>query len=450
MEHDCPDWLADWLAQAAAPPEQFAPHSPAVELLGNIHKLTPEAAQVLLAVLPSVTPPVQGYLLASLSWLVRRDAWPEDLRPALLERLWSWLQDESDPNRRGQLLEVLGHWRWERPALAQHLLAGFHPTEEEEWVAYDMALARLAQWEPSLAKEIQFLLELALETQPQAAAPALARLLVFQNAREQTAEQLLDDLLNRLPKPPACLDALLEAGADDDIWNDRYHAFLSTAARQWIAGQAEESAAILLGQLGKRLRCVLSGDWPERRICLAVTTACAEALPSALQKACPDDLEALLVQGAVDPYCYDSRRFALTALSYLRTVTPAVIPALLAGCQDIAIVQRDAITAAGRFQYIEGDLLPELLPVLRGHSVSTAYAVAKLLASLSTSPGATSDLRQRIVAGLAEAIQDRESSQREVLLETQSSWSNEIKLESKGKLEETLYEALLQAAGWPV
>ena len=68
-------------------------------------------------------------------------------------------------------------------------------------------------------------------------------------------------------------------------------------------------------------------------------------------------------------------------MSHLRKVTPA----LLAGCQDVTVVQQATIAAAGRFQQIEGDLLSDLLPPLTGARVSTAYAVAYLLGARGVS-----------------------------------------------------------------
>jgi hypothetical protein len=139
------------------------------------------------------------------------------------------------------------------------------------------------------------------------------------------------------------------------------------------------------------------------------------------------------------------RRFALTALSYLREVTPAVVPALLAGCQDVEIVQKDAIEAAQRFHIIKGDeraLLAELAQALTGESLSTAYAVAHVLGALGTSPvGATAGLREQIITHLVAAL-DHPNSQRTVILYGEREFNDK----SKGKLEETLFEVLLKVA----
>ena len=135
--------------------------------------------------------------------------------------------------------------------------------------------------------------------------------------------------------------ALLDAGEDDDVW-DGYHSILVLTARGLIE-QATEQASHLLRVLINRLRQALdTGVWMARRVALATVAACAEVMPTALQQAAQGSLEALLVKGVVDMENCDSRRFAFIALSYLRTVTPAVVSALLIGSQDIPrIAQRD-------------------------------------------------------------------------------------------------------------
>ena len=175
-----------------------------------------------------------------------------------------------------------------------------------------------------------------------------------------------------------------------------------------------------------------------RRFILAIVAACTETMAAAVQDACPGDLEMLLVRATTDAESFNSRRFALTALSYLRTITPAVIPALLAGCHDTEDVQQDTITAASHFQSIEGNLLPVLMEEISGESVSRAYTVAQLLSALGSSAAAeTSELRHQIIEAVVEGLKD-ERSQREVL----------ISGNDKGKLEDALYTTLLRVAGW--
>jgi hypothetical protein len=316
-------------------------------------------------------------------------------------------------------------------------------------------LARLASSQPAFVVQVKEILRSALPN-ASAAAAALARLLV---ASSPDAETLLTQLTEHITDSTRCLTALLDAGVDDDIWNGKYHTVLIIAVRLHI-----EQHPDLLKRLYRRLqRAIERQGWQERRIVLAAIAACAEVMPRTVQEQCGEGLEALLVKGTTDAESFTSRRFALTALSYLPEATRDVVPALLAGCQDVEIVQKDAIEAARRFHIIKGNeraLLAELAQALTGESLSTAYAVAHVLGALGTSPvGATAGLREQIITHLVAAL-DHPNSQREVILYGKSEKDDVSKGEleetlfevllkddvSKGKLEETLFEVLLKVA----
>ncbi len=230
---------------------------------------------------------------------------------------------------------------------------------------------------------------------------------------------------------------LVFGGSDDDWWDDSegIHDMLVITALRYVEHSPDSLVPELLRVLLDYLqRAIEHNYWPVRRILLAVVTACAEVMPTVLQQVAQGRLETLLVKCAADTESFTSRRFALTALSYLRTVTSNVASALIAGCQDIEEVQQYAIAAASHFQFIEGDLLPQFIPALTGESVSTAYAVAQLLGALSTSlAGEAADLHEQIIEVLVNALEDP-SSQREVVISGQN----------KGKLEDILYEILLK------
>ncbi len=132
--------------------------------------------------------------------------------------------------------------------------------------------------------------------------------------------------------PPQALAALLAAGSDDDLW-DAYHERVVRAARKLLEAQPEALFPALLGHLEDAL--TTADDWPPQRIALAVAAAAAEALPAYFRRrADPARLERLLVQATRDAGSFNTRRFALTALSHLRRVTPAVAGALLAALRD--------------------------------------------------------------------------------------------------------------------
>jgi len=335
----------------------------------------------------------------------------------------------------------------------------------EEAAALHTALARLASQEIPLAGQIRTFLQ-DRRKQPSAAA-ALTRLAVAE-AREKYREgepgrmqhtmslHVLAQLGSLLPDPRSRLIALLDAGTDDDPWEDTYHGVLALAAQQCIYDAHDPSLlALPLNRLQQALK---EHSWPARRMLLAVLAACAETMPQTLKRVAQSSLadgatlEGLLVQGAVDAESHNSRRFALTAISYLGTVTANVLPALLAGCQDIAIVQRDALAAASRFKAIEGDLLTPLIAELQATlqnprgSMATAYALVQVLAALGISPAKeVAEHHARITASLLEALK-HPGSKRNVRLSISSDVmeDEEDEMEDKGSLEDVLYTALLQ------
>ncbi len=278
---------------------------------------------------------------------------------------------------------------------------------------------------------------------------------MFQNKQQQSrvrsdvAFQVLEKLRSLWPDPASCLAALLDAGTDDDFWNDDYHGVLALAAQQCI--ERAHAPGLLALPLNRLKQALKQGKWPARRMMLATLAACAETMPKTLHNeaqrvlSAGETLEHLLVQGAVDAESHTSRRFALTALSYLGTVTARVVPALLAGCRDIAVVQQAALDAAGRFKAIEGDLLTPLIETLaktlqdEHGSMATAYALVRLLAALGTfTVRATAEQHPRITAALTDAL-TLPQSQRTVRLATGFESS-----EDKGGLADAIYTALLQ------
>ena len=255
------------------------------------------------------------------------------------------------------------------------------------------------------------------------AAAALIRLIVAKNKgkADLNGQKELDNILNLLPRvfsdTSYHLKALLKAGTDDDIWDNEYHGVLINTIRARIELQINQfpDQKVLTDLL--RIRVIFqSRDLPLRRFILATVAACTEVMPSAVQDAWNGSLEALLIRATTDAESFNSRRFALTALSYLRTVTPAIIPALLAGCYDTEDVQQDTIAAANHFQSIEGDLLPVLLKEMNGESLSRAYMVTHLLGALGSSAASeTSNLRDQIIKAVVDALRN-EASQREVII----------------------------------
>ena len=227
------------------------------------------------------------------------------------------------------------------------------------------------------------------------------------------------------------------------MWNE-YHDRVVATARTLV-----ESRPALLDDLLRELEDALEeGGWPARRILLAVVAAVAERMPAHLLQARPAaDLEQLLVRGTTDADSFTARRSALTALSHLREVTAAVVPAFLAAVQDVRKVQQDAVEAAKHFRRVEADVLPDLLAALRHPSAATAHAVALLLAELGAGRQAQEEqeIRRAIADALVQALRDP-ASRREVWVEKTGIWGKG-ELELEGTLEQSFFRALRRVAG---
>ncbi|MBC7250513.1 MAG: hypothetical protein H5T62_09535, partial [Anaerolineae bacterium] len=309
-----------------------------------------------------------------------------------------------------------------------------------------LALARLAARtdEAELRERIEAVLRAALPAE--AAAAALVRLTISRAVdKDFDPTALLSSLAGDVPDPTALLAALLRAGTDNDPWDD-YHERVVAVIRELVQG-----GDVLLSSLLTALESALRGeDWPSKRIALAAVAACAQVMPDALNVALPRaELEDLLVQGLQDAGSYNSRRFAVTALSHLRTATPAAVAALLTASRDVAIVQEDAVKAAGRFQHLSPDFTQEeslapLAAALTGESTATAYVAARLLAALGSAPAVIEipGLRRRIAQLLSEALR-HEGAGRDVYLLSGD------KIDHQGTLSQVLFDALVQVAGLP-
>lgn len=432
--YDVPSWVTQWIEQASRPERSILVKG----LLRRMHKVTYDVFITILRILQDIAsrPQIQLPLLNALSWQARKGQIPGGKLFSIQQQLLLWLDEETEPKTRSAIIKVLGYmqdpWGDIRYALLNQLQ---HPKSISDLPALFMALACLATSNPTLSKVIWETLYSA-QSQPEASA-ALIRLSLMKDSilgRKQAISNLLDLLDRALVDPSLCLNKLLEAGTDDNVWDDQYHGILASIVRIHL----ERHNTLLPELLVKLQRSIIDCEWPSRRIILAAVAACIEVMPTAVQRACPTDLEALLVKGAIDAESSTSRRIALNALSYLRSITPAVVPALLSGCQDSRGVQRDAIVAASRFHRVSGYLEPSLIKALTGKSVSTAYTVAQLLGALGTTlANEEINLRMQITEALINALKDPRS-QREVMVSDKS----------KGKLEDALYTSLLQVTGW--
>lgn len=473
MVHDRPHWLWKWAArlEALEEPKELGELNavasrPLEALLSRIHRLDAACWPAFLDLLRAAGPRGQAALLDAASCLLREDQVPEEQREALAEALLALARSPDQGVARAAVF-ALGCFRQPPTVVAQALLAAVRPspsdgqqstttqsTDHQSTIDHCwFALARLA---PQLDEAIQAEVDRLLETAPPSPAvdAALARRLVNRQSGQLEVQlkvwlrgkdtfdpaPLLAALAARQPDPTAQLRGLLAAGADDDVWDDAYHGRIALAVRELVQGHPD-----LWPLLVDALRAGLEADdWQRHRIALASLARCAEAMPAQFNNASAANLEPLLLRASANAGSFDTRRFAITALSYLRVITPDVLAAILRLAGDTEEVRDDALAAARRFNRLHpslGQALPsELLAALTGPSALRARATIRLLEALGTSEAAQSapGLRRQIVQALAAALQDP-SSRRPVWVSAER---------TDGTLEQDLYAALLRVAGF--
>lgn len=437
--HDQSQWLADWAQRAMADGPDLGPCR---RLLSIIHYLKAVAWPQFLDLLRHSPPEVKVLLLESTGWLLRLKRVPDEQQGSLVELLLT-LSREGEPVA-SAALEALGHLPKPQATFLEALLAwaeeaGPHP----QWWS---TLARLApKAKPAWGARVDSVLEAA--TPAASVDGALAHRILNRQQRFDPTAALAE--LGRLrPTPAVQLAALLAAGRDDDVWQDEssegpgYHERVALTIRQLVQ-QHSDLFPLLVDEL--RL-APTEENWPRQRIALAALARCAEAMPAQFNQAATD-LEPLLLQATQNLHSFSARRFAITALSYLRVVSPEALAALLRLAGDSEPVQRDAIATARRFNRLHpalGEQLPApLVEALSGPSSARAYMAVLLLEALGASQAsqATPGLRRQIVEALAAALQD-EKSRRPVWLFT----GDDIKEE--GVLDQHLYRALLRVSGF--
>lgn len=238
------------------------------------------------------------------------------------------------------------------------------------------------------------------------------------------------------------LTALLEAGTNDEWW-DSFHEKICQLVHPLV-----ESEAGLLQQLVEALGTALAqNSWQATRLAVACVAECATTLPDALnhlQQRMGVPVEDYLIQASQQTDSFNARRYALTALSYLRVLTPAILTALLRSAYDVPLVQQDAIQAVARFrslspQFDQAQALAQFRAALHSISAAEAYLACQLLGALGRSPALVSapSLRQHMASLLSEAYQTSPIEEIVYLLE-----SNEIV--PQGSRGEAILQALQQ------
>lgn len=436
IKHDTASWVQSWVEAIDEPYDSASCEA----IVSNIHHASPKTVKVMIDALNTAPPVMQKALLHALTWLARAGDLPIGTRDVWRNQLLEQLSDASEPAVMHALVTTLAYWPDSSMRTGEQLLALLE-TEACATVhkAIYFALGRMFGRNETIAHRIEARLRCDAALEPEAAA-AMARIFVAPSAATpKLASDVKTSLTEVISSPVNCFSALLDAGVNDDVWNDNDHGLLIAAATQLLEQHAD---AILPTLVGRMRSAMVQAEWPQRRITIAAAAACAERMPTALWKASGHNLEHLLLAATEDYDSFNVRRFGLTSLSYLRRMTPTVARALLAGCGDVAMCQKDAITAAGRFNAIDGDPLPIIQSALTGPSASTAYGAALVLGALGASPAAaTEGFRNRIIEVLVGALADP-SAQREVELEDLAGGA-----ENSGRLEDALHDALLRVVG---
>ncbi|MFZ2361886.1 MAG: hypothetical protein WA040_21295 [Anaerolineae bacterium] len=428
--HDNPDWLKAWSENL-----EDSLFDPKDTLLGNIHRLDEPAWPVFIELLISARPRAQDALLQSTNWILRSGNVPDTHTWALADVL---LKLAQTPDSLGAtVVSTLGHFR-NPPAHVVATLKRYATSSDV--VLMENALGALARLAPDMEPGDQTVVDRLLADSPATPtvnAAKIRRLLNQQNYVPSAS--LVEQLATMWPDPDTRLRALIAAGVDDDVWSEEHHARITTTIRL-LLGQHASLWPLLVEELRSGLQTC---DWTRHRIVLAALASCAEAMPTQFNKSAAN-LERLILRASHDEGSHNSRRFAITALSYLRLITPEVLAALLRLAGDTEEVQQDALAAAARFNRLDpflGQVLPaELTAALTGPSVLRARTAARLLQALGTSQAAqaTPGLRYQIVQALAAALQDP-GCRRPVWVSVD---------ETDGTLDQDLYQALLRVAGF--
>ena len=187
-------------------------------------------------------------------------------------------------------------------------------------------------------------------------------------------------------------------------------------------------------------------DWEHRDPVLGTVANLAELSPAHVNAYIEDrpELADKLTEHCSAHDSFNTRRFALTALSHLRHISPDLGQALLHCCTDVWEVCEAAIDAAKLFQQFEPAVLDVLVPALTGSSVNTAYTVTLLLRELGRVSRRLIDrsqLLEQIAGALAAACVHPDAGR-----VVEDDWSL-IRGEGRKPLADVCYEALMQVVG---
>ncbi|MCB0047250.1 MAG: hypothetical protein KDD92_17630, partial [Caldilineaceae bacterium] len=426
VRHDRPDWLMAWAD---------AGHT---DILGRMHDLADDCLPVMGELLEREEATLLCALFDSIGWLWRLNkAKQETTLRAWTPRLWAAAAGDDESSRAA--VRALGYLPGDaagelRNQTVDQLLTRI--TESSMQAVCLTALARLAlHAEPDQRERIAGHLAASATAAGRA---ALARLVVAGRADASL-------LTGVAPSGGERLIALLDAGDDDDVW-DEYHKNVVRTAVDLL-----EQDEALLPRLLTHLDHTLHGDgWTRARIHLAVTAEAAQRMGDAFNLASSSQrLDDLLIRSARRPGSFTARLSALQAAGRLRVLSPGLLSALLDAAADIPSVYAAAIEAVQGFRHLSQDwrgedALADLETALFHPSAARVALAARLMGALGRSPGLVQQprLRQSLVDLLVKAYRAPQSHA--IVYGMEGS-----RIQEKGTLRHAIFDALVQVVGLP-
>jgi Domain of unknown function (DUF4062) len=188
--------------------------------------------------------------------------------------------------------------------------------------------------------------------------------------------------------------------------------------------------------------------YQKQKALLTVAARVVRRLPSVFAKhADPVRLEQSLARIAGFARNANSRRAAITLLSYLRRVTRRTVDALLSALQDDRHVQEAAFDALQRLR-LTAEMRAPLTRTLRSNSTVVATGAARMLSVIARQERTPPDVRQEILNALIEVVRQRKSWNAIYRFTGTGGHSGDpVRITRLGSFEQELHRAVLDVAG---
>jgi len=186
----------------------------------------------------------------------------------------------------------------------------------------------------------------------------------------------------------------------------------------------------------------------KQKALLTVAARVVRRLPSVFAKHTdPARLEQPLVRIARFGKQANTRRAAITLLSYLRRVTRRTVDGLLAALQDDRRIQDAAFDAVQRLR-VTSEMRAPLIRRLSSSSTVVATGAARMLSLVARQERTPADVRQEILSALIGTLRQRKSWNAIYRFTGTGKDSDDpIRISRLGSLEQELHRAVLDVAG---